>query len=838
MLQRYLLRPIPILMLCAFTLASIPILGQSTSAAGSPLLDSLREGLQRVSNRLDSAKTYGDIATALRSQNPEVALLYNDTAWAIAQDTEDGPLLANTANTYCSILTALERNDEQLFWLRKMVELGHTYQLAKPRLDANVGFGVYYKRKGVYDSALHYYELAYQEAVLLGDTKNQVIIMGNRANVFKRLGKYDQAAEGYQTAIALADSIGKLDSKGINLMNLGNIYSFQGKILQSIECMEQALVIAEQVDHRVLKAYTLNNLGSLYTTQKDLPKAREYLKQGLAVAKQLNNRGMIFNNLREVGRISYLLDEDETAEENWDQAYALALEMGSTPRQANILVKLANVYAATGREPQAQKAYQDALAMLTEMNSSEHMVEAYSGLFWLKYNTGKYAQALAYAQTGMQWAEKIGEIQMLRNSSENLYTVHQALGNYQEALAYSVKFKTYSDSLINAEQIRDITTLENQFAYEKEKEATAAEAALREAGLQAEVVSQKSLRNLFLAGAGLLLISAIFLWVIYRNKRRAHQDQLQQNQIIKNLSQFKEAMTGMIAHDLKNPLSVIINHKAEQANTRHMAQQMLHLVNNILDVQKFEQTQVVLDKAPVPLERILHHAMEQVHPLLSVPNLQIQCTGTDGPSVLGDFQYLPRVFTNFLTNAIKFSPQNGIIQVTAQVEGDKVRLAIQDQGEGIPPEKLDHIFDAFGQAEARDVGGVKSTGLGLTFCNLALAAHGSQITVQSTVGEGTTFSFELPLAENVTQDEPESEVAPKDSVFSIPTEVLTQIRNYLPQLRDMPVYEAAEIESLLESIQVEASAEADAWIQEVIDAAYAGNQERYLTYLENIEATR
>jgi len=233
----------------------------------------------------------------------------------------------------------------------------------------------------------------------------------------------------------------------------------------------------------------------------------------------------------------------------------------------------------------------------------------------------------------------------------------------------------------------------------------------------------------------------------------AYQTLNQQKEKLLILDQFKESMTGMIVHDLKNPLNAILGLSSMNEEDEIMqminsaGNQMLNLVLNILDVQKFEDSAVKLNLSIAPLSEIVNTSISQVALLVKQKNQSIILNIPSECRVDVDVEIIVRVFVNILTNAIKYTQTGGKIKIGTKQNPEnpnQVIAYISDTGQGIPADKLHLVFEKFGQVEAKKSGGVRSTGLGLTFCKLVVEAHQGQIWVESEVGVGTTFLFHLP----------------------------------------------------------------------------------------------
>ncbi len=236
---------------------------------------------------------------------------------------------------------------------------------------------------------------------------------------------------------------------------------------------------------------------------------------------------------------------------------------------------------------------------------------------------------------------------------------------------------------------------------------------------------------------------------------------------LQELERMRDDLTNMMVHDLRTPLSSVITamQLLEGDNDLNMLQQeivhlaimggqmLLGMINTLLDVEKMESGEMQLDYAALSPGGLIASAISQVVSLAEGNGLTLEAKiGPDPPLFQGDADKLCRTLVNLLGNAIKFTPAGGTVTIEARQAEDKRSLlfAVTDTGEGIPPEAFGRIFEKFGQVENRRAGRHVSTGLGLTFCKLAVEAHGGSINVDSEPGKGSVFSFTLPLTANTS----------------------------------------------------------------------------------------
>ncbi len=222
----------------------------------------------------------------------------------------------------------------------------------------------------------------------------------------------------------------------------------------------------------------------------------------------------------------------------------------------------------------------------------------------------------------------------------------------------------------------------------------------------------------------------------------------------------RDDLMGVVAHDLRNPLSVILM----QAEVLHLvhpnggkeadessaaisrsAMRMNRLIQDLLDVSRIEAGGLSVRRAAIDPAKLVAETVDSQRPLASSEKLDLQVDVPPSlPAIEGDRDRLMQVFENLIGNAIKFTDAGGRIRVGARPQNGDVVFWVSDTGMGMRQEDLPRVFDRFWRAEVGDKHGA---GLGLPIVKGIVEAHGGHIWVESTVGNGTTFSFTIPAAD-------------------------------------------------------------------------------------------
>jgi signal transduction histidine kinase len=246
---------------------------------------------------------------------------------------------------------------------------------------------------------------------------------------------------------------------------------------------------------------------------------------------------------------------------------------------------------------------------------------------------------------------------------------------------------------------------------------------------------------------------------------RLYLEQAETVQRLRELDHLKSDFLANMSHELRTPLNSIMGFtdvillgldgpltdqmendlKLVEKNGKHL----LSLINNVLDMSKIEAGRMTLSLEKFDLRSLMDETMDIVSPLAREKSLELRLAIQDDEDVemLADRVRMRQVMINILGNAVKFTETGDILIVVTQPQSEMVRIAVSDTGLGIPPNKLDMVFESFSQIDTSSTRKVGGTGLGLPISRSLVEMHGGRLWAESTgiAGEGSTFIIEMPL---------------------------------------------------------------------------------------------
>ncbi len=237
--------------------------------------------------------------------------------------------------------------------------------------------------------------------------------------------------------------------------------------------------------------------------------------------------------------------------------------------------------------------------------------------------------------------------------------------------------------------------------------------------------------------------------------------------------EIKSQFISTVSHELRTPLtsikesiSIVLNGEAGrvkkgQKNFLEIAKRNIdrlsRLINDVLDFQKLGAGRMEFHMSPNDVSEVIRDACNAMGPFAKKENVNLQINLQDNiPQGVFDSDRMIQVLTNLISNAIKFTPENGQVTVNAKFENDEMQISVADTGMGIPKDDLPKIFDQFYRVH-RPGKEIQGTGLGLPIVNKIVTAHGGRIDIESEVNRGTTFTIYLPIEAKPVPPQEQSE---------------------------------------------------------------------------------
>jgi PAS domain S-box-containing protein len=226
------------------------------------------------------------------------------------------------------------------------------------------------------------------------------------------------------------------------------------------------------------------------------------------------------------------------------------------------------------------------------------------------------------------------------------------------------------------------------------------------------------------------------------------------------IDRMKNEFISIVSHELRTPLTSIrgslglvgsgllgpvpgrASHMVKMAISN--ADRLIRLINDVLDIERIESGRATLDVRPIELADVVRQAIDSIAAAAESAQVTLT-TDVQALTVEADADRVQQTLVNLIGNAIKFSDPGSTVTVSAGATGAEAVISVRDTGRGIPPEKLGKIFERFEQVDASDARQKGGSGLGLAISRSIVHQHGGRIWVDSTLGEGSTFSFTLPL---------------------------------------------------------------------------------------------
>jgi signal transduction histidine kinase len=570
-------------------------------------------------------------------------------------------------------------------------------------------------------------------------------------------------------ALLLSEKIKYNEGTGGAFLNLGHVYWSQSYYPISLFYFNSALNYLPK-NKPLLLAHYYNSIGRAYTDLQSYGKALKNLEIAARfaghdpkmLAEVYNERSFVYARLKQYDKgIAHA-----------KLAMRLSRTINDLPAICILYSRLANAYRLKGQFTQAIAYSDTAMRMSYLVNNKRLRAISFIERATIYNSLNQYDKAIDLAQKGAALSDSIGVMDGISSAYKTMAYSFEQKHDIVQSLAYQKKYTQALDSL-NATNKRKNTELIQSY-FELNSRLNAIAIVEQKAKAYSEKIHlQKAIIITLLIALFIVILALSVTYYHYKQKRvlsnrmrKQHKALLIQKELIENqsinlagINSLKDKLLAVIGHDLRTPLAnlhSILRLYNTGVLTGEEVQGLMGQIEPV--VQSAELTlSNLLEWAGSQIKGVNHEPsavdihligleMEQIFSyLFQQKNIRFKNRALPGMCVQADERHIKVVLSNLISNAIKFTGNNGNVILQSTIDESLLIISITDTGNGIPAEKVDKLFNLNTKYTATGTSGEKGTGIGLFLCKELIEFNGGRLWVNSEVNTGSTFSFSLPL---------------------------------------------------------------------------------------------
>ncbi|MBS1515641.1 MAG: response regulator [Bacteroidetes bacterium] len=625
------------------------------------------------------------------------------------------------------------------------------------------------------------------------------------------------AIDYYFSSILIYEELGLTGAVAYTNIDIGNIYFDLVKDEVARQYYEKVINMPDEKDVNIAKAVALNNIGLIYRMAKDYKKALEKFEEALAIRKKYNDESLIAHSYIYIGGIYSNLEQFENAERYLNMSLEIYKKLKDHTNTGKVIINISNLYFKKNDKEKAVRYRNDAIDLFLANEKLFAAADAMADLAEYYKTDNSFDEAINSSFRAYNIASDNRYTSIKQHSLKLLSDLYLAKDDSKEAYRYLKIYDDLKDSLARQEAQRKIVNLE--FSNELQRRDREMNLMKTENKLKELTIDNQKRRNtLLLIIVIIFFILLLVIFFAFRIQRKNFKALQERNKIIdesnKQIEQslallndakeeaeknarIKSEFLSIMSHELRTPMNAVLgmtqvvmeeNPRKDQLENletiKTSAESLLAIINDILDYNRLESGKMQLEEKDFSLKNLMTKLFKIFSVSIKQKGLELEYMYDDnlGEGFIGDEMRIGEVISNILGNAVKFTDKGKIFveikKIGIKDKSSLIRFTIKDTGIGIAQQNIKTIFDSFTQEKTDTTRKYGGTGLGLSIVSKLLELMNGKIYVESKVGEGSKFYFELELKNSDKKFEPPPAVSPSlKSVINIKKILIVEDNN-------------------------------------------------------------
>lgn len=571
----------------------------------------------------------------------------------------------------------------------------------------------------------------------------------------------DSASIYYSKMMDIATANNLPEEKAYAISGQGYVKYIKGEYDFAMEKFMKAISIWDSLGHERGRAVSLNDVGLIQNMQEHYDESLKNHRKSLEISRQINDTALMATNHFNMAITMHASGQQDSALAHAQKSLSLNNIAGKRNNSIRINNIIGSIYYEKGNYKKATDAFKKVLQE-PNYNNKWELAYSYAGLAKVLKAKGRLKESIEHGLRSYKLAREVGAKWDQQHATKILADAYAEQENWQKAYHYHVLHKKHSDSIFNEKRDNKINYLRLK-RKESENEALAKENRLH------EVLINKRNHQLIAGGAGIAAL-IVLAFLLYRNNylktrlnqnlKRKNAEIASKNEQLNELNATKDTMLRVIAHDLKNPISVVVSYteviaedfdEYEREELLEIIKKLnkssnegLRLLENLMEWARSQTGAISVNPGRLDIEPVINENIELLHSMAKEKEITIKSNVPNSTLVHADYNLTSTVIRNLLSNAIKFTRDGGEVKLETKQNGNMQQISITDTGMGISKEDIPGLFNLKQTNPRKGTNNEKGSGLGLVICKQFTEKQGGKIWAQSHDGEGSTFHITLP----------------------------------------------------------------------------------------------